>query len=84
VPIEEAPECADAEGKLLLGQLGLNLSDRDVLRLLNNAKDQRGMGLDPPRASIAALPLRPGIADITLKSAPADRARGAYPKRSAA
>jgi hypothetical protein len=67
VTVEEAPECADAEGKTLLGQLRLNRCDRDILRLFDKAQDQRGMGLDPSRASIAALSLRPGITVTKIK-----------------
>jgi hypothetical protein len=80
VAIEEAPQRPDAEGKTLRGDPCLNFRERDVGGFLHDREDQGGMGFDPLRTPITALPLGKDIADVTLQSTPSDRARRADPK----
>lgn len=64
----------------MLGQRGLQLSQRQVRGRLHQSKDRIGARLDPRRAPVATLLLRLGVALLALPFMPADGTRGAHPK----
>jgi hypothetical protein len=62
------------------GELGTQISERDVGLSLQCAQDHSGMRLDPSRAAITALPLGRRVAHRLRKRVPADRTGRANPE----
>ncbi len=86
VPVEEAPDRANARWHAGPGELRLDLRQRDVRPLLKEVEDTRRMSLDACRPAIAAESPRRNRSGPPRYATPADCARGAHtePQRSLA
>lgn len=64
----------------LLGQMRLQLGERDVVSLVDQREDLFALCLDPRRVPVPTAGLCCGAASLTVASAPADRAGHAHPE----
>src|SRR5271165_341299 len=80
VAAEEPPYRADAHPHSALGQLRLQLGQRDVSPSFEPAQDEVGLGFDPARPAVATLLLRLDASGFATLRDPADDAGHAHVK----